>query len=328
MVRRRITDPVLETVAALITPYAAFLLGEAVHASGVTAVIVAGLAVGAWRPKITTARTRLQVHAVYQTLIFVLESVVFSLIGLQLPTLTRALGGTGQWLLPALAVTATLIVTRIAWVFPLWAAVQRRRGARRPDWAVPAVVSWAGTRGVVPLAAALSIPLTTASGAALPQRDLVVVVAAAAIVCSLLVQGSTLEPLARAAGLAQARTAAPGHEETIARLRLAEAALARLDELADRQRRPGCGDRPAPRQPAGPHRQHPCPHRPRPGRGTGKADRAATARRPDRGGERRTGPAVRRRHDQQRHPPAAAAKPGPGARPPHRRAPVSTGSGC
>jgi len=170
VVRRRITDPVLETVATLITPYAAFLLGEAIHASGVTAVIVAGLAVGAWRPKITTARTRLQVHAVSQTVIFVLESVVFSLIGLELPTLTRALGGTGQWLLPALAVTATLIVTRIAWVFPPWAAAQRRRGARRPDWAVPAVVSWAGTRGVVPLAAALSIPLTTASGAPLPQR--------------------------------------------------------------------------------------------------------------------------------------------------------------
>ena len=86
---------------------------------------------------------------------------------------------------------------------------------------------------MVPLAAALSIPLTTASGAALPQRDLVVVVAAAAIVCSLLVQGSTLEPLARATGLAQARTAAPGHEDTTARLRLAEAALARLDELAE-----------------------------------------------------------------------------------------------
>ena len=141
VVRRRITDPVLETVAALITPYAAFLLGQAFHASGVTAVIVAGLAVGAWRPKITTARTRLQVHAVYQTLIFVLESVVFSLIGLQLPTLTRALSGTGQWLLPALAVTATLIATRVAWVLPLWAAVQRRRGDRRPDWAVPAVIS-------------------------------------------------------------------------------------------------------------------------------------------------------------------------------------------
>src|SRR4029077_4918702 len=89
-----------------------------------------------------------------------------------------------------------LIVIRVAWVLPVWAVYQRRRG-KRPSWPVPAVVSWAGTRGLAPLAAALSIPLTTASGAALPQRDLVLVLAAAAIVISLIVQGFTLEPLAR-----------------------------------------------------------------------------------------------------------------------------------
>ena len=92
------------------------------------------------------------------------------------------------------------------------------------------MVSWAGTRGVVPLAAALSIPLTTVSGSALPQRDLVLVLAAAAIVISLVVQGFTLEPLARFAGFGPA--GGPTHEETIARLRLTEAGLARLDELA------------------------------------------------------------------------------------------------
>jgi CPA1 family monovalent cation:H+ antiporter len=97
--------------------------------------------------------------------------------------------------------------------------------------AVPAVVSWAGTRGVVPLAAALPIPLTTASGAPLPERDLILVLATAVIVVSLIVQGLTLEPLARFAGIT--RPGAAQHEETIARLRLAEAALARLDELAD-----------------------------------------------------------------------------------------------
>jgi Na+/H+ antiporter len=230
--RRRITDPILETVAALITPYAAFLLAESFHASGVTAVIVAGLAVGRWRPKITTARTRLQVHAVYQTLIFVLESVVFSLIGLQLPTLVRALSSTRQWLLPALAVTATLILIRLAWVFGLWAAARWRRRTRS-GWATPAVISWAGTRGVVPLAAALSIPLTTTSGVTLPQRDLVLVIAAASIVLSLVAQGFTLEPLARVAGLDRAGSSATGHEETVARVRLGEAALARLDELSD-----------------------------------------------------------------------------------------------
>jgi CPA1 family monovalent cation:H+ antiporter len=232
VVRRRITDPVLETVAALITPYVAYLLGETLHVSGVTAVIVAGLVIGGWRSKITTAQTRLQLHSVYQTVIFLLESVVFALIGLELPTLVRDLGHAGRWPLAALAVTGTLMATRVAWVFPVFAVSAWRRGTRRPSWPVPAVVSWAGTRGVVPLAAALSIPLTTASGTALPQRDLVLVLAAAAIVISLIVQGFTLEPLARLAGFGPG-AAGPGHEETVARLRMAEAGLARLEELAE-----------------------------------------------------------------------------------------------
>lgn len=238
-VRRRVTDPVLETVVALITPYAAYTLGEAVHVSGVTAVIVTGLAVGARRAVITTSQTRLQLHSVYQTVIFLLESVVFSLIGLQLPALIRALSHAERWPLEALAITGTLIATRALWVFPLSSVLQRRgspRGERRPSWPVSAVVSWAGTRGVVPLAAALSIPLSTASGAAMPQRDLVLVLAATVIAISLILQGLTLEPLVRFAGLAQ--PAGTRHEETLARLRLAEAGLARLEEMAETEAAP------------------------------------------------------------------------------------------
>ena len=237
VLRRRVTDPVLETVAALLTPYVAYLLGEVLHVSGVTAVIVAGLVIGSKRTEITTAQTRLQLHSVYQVVIFVLESVVFSLIGLELPTLVRALGHTGGWLVAALAVTGTLIAIRAAWVFVM-SALSGRRGGTRPAWPAAAVVSWAGTRGVVPLAAALSIPLTTASGAPLPQRDLVLVLAAATIVVSLIVQGLTLEPLARLAGFGRAGPAGPVHEETIARLRLAEAGLARLEELAEDETAP------------------------------------------------------------------------------------------
>jgi len=231
-VRSKITDPVLETVVALITPYVAYVLGTALHVSGVMAVIVAGLAAGARRTRITTAQTRLQLHSVYETLIFLLESVVFSLIGLELPTLLRSLSHDEGWPLAALAIAGTLIAARVLWIFPSWLVIQRRQGTRRPSWAVPAVVSWAGARGVVPLAAALSIPLTTASGAPLPQRDLIVVLAAAVIVISLIVQGFTLEPLVKFTGIGRP-AADVRHEETIARLRLAEAGLARLDELAD-----------------------------------------------------------------------------------------------
>ncbi len=232
LLRRRVTDPVLETVVALVTPYAAYVLGTALHVSPVLAVIVTGLVIGGRRERITSAQSRLQLHSVYQTVIFLLESVVFSLIGLQLPTLIRALSDSSQaWLAEALAVTGTLIVARMLWVFPLSAVAQRRGGARRPSWPVPAVVSWAGTRGVVPLAAALSIPLTDAAGAPLPDRDLILVLAIAAIVISLVVQGLTLGPLVRLAGIAR-----PGdahQEEAAARLRLAQAALTRLDELAE-----------------------------------------------------------------------------------------------
>jgi CPA1 family monovalent cation:H+ antiporter len=230
LLRRRVTDPVLETVIALVTPYAAYVLGAALHVSPVLAVIVAGLVTGGRRDRITTAQSRIQLHSVYQTVIFLLESVVFSLIGLQLPTLIRGLSGSPAWLADALAVTGTLMVIRMLWVFPLYAIIQRRGGARRPSWPVPAVVSWAGTRGVVPLAAALSIPLTTASGTPLAHRDLVLVIAIAAIVISLIVQGLTLGPLVRVAGIA--RPADERQEEAVARLRLAEAALGRLDELA------------------------------------------------------------------------------------------------
>jgi NhaP-type Na+/H+ or K+/H+ antiporter len=231
LLRRRVTDPVLDTVIALITPYAAYVLGAALHVSPVLAVIVTGLVTGGRRERITSAQSRLQLHSVYQTVIFLLESVVFSLIGLQLPTLIRALSDSSQaWLAEALAVTGTLIVARMLWVFPLSAVAQRRGGARRPSWPVPAVVSWAGTRGVVPLAAALSIPLTDAAGAPLSHRDLILVLAIAAIVISLIAQGLTLGPLVRLAGIARPGDAR--QEEATARLRLAQAALARLDELA------------------------------------------------------------------------------------------------
>jgi CPA1 family monovalent cation:H+ antiporter len=230
LLRRRVTDPVLETVIALVTPYAAYVLGAALHVSPVLAVIVAGLVTGGRRDRITSAQSRIQLHSVYQTIIFLLESVVFSLIGLQLPTLIRALSGGPAWLAEALAVTGTLIVIRMLWVFPLSAVIQRRGGARRPSWPVPAVVSWAGTRGVVPLAAALSIPLTAADGTPLAHRDLILVLAIAAIVISLIVQGLTLGPLVRLAGIGRPGDAR--QEESVARLRLAEAALARLDELA------------------------------------------------------------------------------------------------
>ncbi|MFG1707861.1 Na+/H+ antiporter [Nonomuraea sp. M3C6] len=233
-VRRRTEDPVLESVIALVTPYLAYVLAEAVHGSGVTAVVVTSVILGIRHHQLTNSGIRLQLTAVYGTVIFVLESVVFSLIGLQLPSQIRQLTDAEQpWIAAVVVIAVALVLVRVAWLFPLSALQQWRSERRlRPTWQVPAVISWAGARGVVPLAAALSIPLTTAAGQPLPHRSLLMVLATGVIVVSLVVQGFTLAPLVRLSGLA----IAPDHsraEYLKARRRLAEKAGEYVAELED-----------------------------------------------------------------------------------------------
>jgi CPA1 family monovalent cation:H+ antiporter len=233
LIRRRTEDPVLETVIALVTPYAAYVLAEAAHASGVTSVVVAGVVLGGRGDRLTNARIRLQLHAVYGTVVFLLESVVFSLIGLALPAQVRALSdGDRAWPLYALAVAATLIAMRLVWLAPLSAVVQRKGGIQRMNWRIPMVLTWAGTRGVVPLAAALSIPVTTTAGVTLTERPLVLVLTTSVVVTTLVVQGFTLAPVVRRSGIALE----PDHterEEAEARSSLAGAGLIRLEEISE-----------------------------------------------------------------------------------------------
>jgi CPA1 family monovalent cation:H+ antiporter len=223
LIRRRTEDPVLETVIALVTPYAAYIVAEGLHLSGITAVVVASVILAGQVTRLTNARIRLQLHAVYDTVVFLLESVVFSLIGLQLPMLIRTVSAHDWvWLAQAGAITATLLAVRAVWVFPLWLVVPRR-GRARPSWKIPAVVSWAGARGVLPLAAALSIPLTAG-------RDLVLLLTTAVIVITLLVQGFTLGPLVRRSGVAMP-SGQTETEEAGAREAMSRAAFAYLDEV-------------------------------------------------------------------------------------------------
>ncbi|MEE6268019.1 Na+/H+ antiporter [Streptomyces diastatochromogenes] len=231
LIRRRTADPVLETVVALVTPYAAYVLAEDVHASGVTAVVVAGVVLGSTGHKLTTAAVRLQVHAVYGTVVFLLESVVFALIGLELPALVRQLSAEDRgWPWGVLAVAGTVIAVRMLGVLPLSAVMQRRRGDGTVTWRIPAVVSWAGTRGVMPLAAALSIPLAADDGSPLPHRPLVLVLTTGVVVFTLVLQGFTLASVVRRSGIALE----PEHtvrEEARARAGLAKAGLECLDGL-------------------------------------------------------------------------------------------------
>jgi CPA1 family monovalent cation:H+ antiporter len=233
LVRARTEDALIETVIALLTPYAAFVIAEQLDVSGVTAVVVAGLAVGARSPVLAAGRIRLQIAAVYGVLVFLLESVVFALIGLELPQAIRALPSweaSFTWLI--LAVFAVVLVTRIGWLAASLTIPPARRRAEHTGWRVAAVLSWAGTRGVVPLAAALSIPLTVHGGAPFPHRDLLLVVATFTIVATLVVQGFSLEPLVRRLGVVE-DPARERDEEAQARVELAEAGMQRLQELTE-----------------------------------------------------------------------------------------------
>ncbi|MFH8591500.1 Na+/H+ antiporter [Streptomyces rimosus] len=231
LIRRRTEEPVLETVIALVTPYAAYVLAENLHTSGVTAVVVTGVVLGSTSHKLTNVTIRLQVHAVYGTVVFLLESVVFALIGLELPTLARQLSeDEHSWPLGVLAVAGTVIAVRLLGVLPLSAVMQRRRGNGTVTWRIPVVVSWAGTRGAMPLAAALSIPLAAGDGSPLPHRPLVLVLTTGVVVFTLVLQGFTLAPVVRWSKIALQ----PEHtarEEAHARARLAQAGLDCLEEL-------------------------------------------------------------------------------------------------
>ncbi len=239
--RRRPPPPPPEPREPKHTAHHPFLLAELAHVSGVTATVVTGVLTGALGQRLTSARNRLQLHAVSGTAVFLLESVVFSLIGLQLPSLVRALGiGPAQWLVPALVITVVVMLMRALWVFPvigLSLVPHPRPGSGRERGRLAVVATWAGTRGVVPLAAALSVPLS-AHGRPFPDRDLLLVLASRGCVITLLVLGLTLLSLTRRSGVAESGQR-QRQERAVAELALAQAALTRARELLDAE--PGAG---------------------------------------------------------------------------------------
>jgi Na+/H+ antiporter len=236
--RRRLDNPPLEITIALLSGYLAYIPAELANASAVLAAVTVGIYMGAHTSELTTAQTRVQGDAVWEIVVFVLNAILFVLIGLQLPVILDQLSGESAATLLGYGaiVSATVILVRIAWVFPatyLPRMLSRRIRERDPypPWQYPAFISWAGMRGAVSLAAALALPLSTDAGAAFPGRDLILFLAFCVIVATLVGQGLTLPLVIRALGLESDRLAEK--EETKARIRSAEAALARLEELLD-----------------------------------------------------------------------------------------------
>jgi len=229
-VRKKLQDPPVEITISLLTPYAAFLPADALGASGVLATVACGLYLGRQAPRIMDAETRVQGRAVWETLVFLLNGLVFVLLGLQMPAVVSQLSGHPISVLIGLPVLVSLAVVAIRFVWIFATDIPRlleRRGAWRED----VVLSWAGMRGVVSLAAALSLPLTLASGAALPDRDLLIFVTVCVILVTLVGQGLSLPWLLRAVQLRG--DGAAEHEEAYAREVATAAARERLEALAE-----------------------------------------------------------------------------------------------
>jgi monovalent cation/hydrogen antiporter len=235
--RRRLDDPTLEIVVSLVTGYAAYLPADQLGVSAVLAAVTAGLYVGWRNPELASAATRLLGFSFWQVLVFLLNAILFVLVGLQLhPILSGVTGDSvAALLVQAALVSVVVVAVRIAWQFsvPYLAPAQDRRpaqAARRLGARERLLVGWGGMRGAVSLAAALALPLETRTGQGFPQRNLIIFVTFAVILTTLVVQGLTLPGLIRRIGLSG--DGVEEREELRGRLAATEAALQRLEELA------------------------------------------------------------------------------------------------
>jgi Na+/H+ antiporter len=242
---RRMADPSIVTALTLLTPFAAYLPAELLGLSGVLATVAAGIYVG-WRSSVVfTPATRVRAGFVWNTFVFMLNGLAFILIGLQLPFILVEIQDESPWLLTvaALSVLGVVIVVRILWIFiASYLSRLLSRRARRynppPSWQTLTVLSWAGMRGIVSLAAALALPDMIASGAPFPYRGLVLFLAFTVILGTLVLQGLTLPPLINALGVCGVSN---DEEKLEARRFTLEAALMRLDELAEQEDLPPDG---------------------------------------------------------------------------------------
>ena len=235
-VRKRIRDPALAITISLMSGYFAYLPAVAIGVSGVLAAVTIGIYMGWYTPELTTWQTRLQGLAVWEITFFMLNALLFALIGLQLPVIVDALSGYSAARLVGYAaeVSLAVIAARFLWVIPGTYVTAWMRRSKRPiqnPGRASLIMGWAGMRGAVSLAAALALPLTTDAGGAFPNRELIIFLTFGVILTSLVVQGLSFPALLKLIGLEDEGRSEK--EENKARIYATEAALARLEELAD-----------------------------------------------------------------------------------------------
>ncbi|SKA41061.1 sodium/proton antiporter, CPA1 family [Chitinophaga eiseniae] len=234
------TDVNMDIILTLVTPYAMYIGAEAVHASGVLAVVSGGLFLSYHRHRFLSGSSRLRGENVWQSLVFVLNGLVFILIGLDLPEITSALKAEGISFYQAtgygLLVTATLIVGRMlagygAVIFTKVASHFITVADKNPGNKAPLIMGWTGMRGVVSLAAALSIPVAFDNGVLFPQRNLILYITFIVILVTLVLQGLTLPLLIRKVNLPDFNDHLPEEEtETMIREELAKTSLTYLEQ--------------------------------------------------------------------------------------------------
>ncbi|MGH3661256.1 MAG: Na+/H+ antiporter, partial [Micromonosporaceae bacterium] len=237
-IRKRTADVQVNVTISLLTGYAAFVPADALGVSGVLATVAAGIYMGIRVPRVIPSRARLEGYIVWDLIGFIVNAILFVLVGLQLRAAIDGLSGypvialTGY----AVAVAGAVIGVRLVWFLVLpyvIRAIDRRpaQRARRVGARLRLVAAWSGMRGAVSLAVALAVPLTTGAGASFPQRDLIIFLTFSVIFCTLVLQGLSLPALIRRLGVSDDGSDEE-EEEIRGRLAATEAALARIDDLA------------------------------------------------------------------------------------------------
>jgi len=223
-----------DTTLTFLTPFIVYLLAESLHVSGVLAVVTCGLYLTWHSGQLFNHQTRLQAYGTWKTAIFLLNGVVFILIGLQLPMILTGIEAHsfGMLLKYAVIVSLAVIVGRILWVYPgaYIPRMSKKIREREPEISLKLVtiVAWSGMRGVVSLAAALAIPLMVEGSSPFPNRNLIIFLTFSVIFSTLVLQGLTLRPLIQWLGI---KTDGKAHEQELkARLSIATAVIEHIEE--------------------------------------------------------------------------------------------------
>ena len=234
---KRLGDTMIEVLATLSVPYVAYIAAESVHVSGVLAVVAAGLIRGRYAPAIVSAEMRIVGRSAWIMLVFLLNSLIFMLIGLQMSGIIDRIEriSNTELFVAGFLVSAVAIVVRFAWIHPAaWLSRALASRAEQKSATLPEpelfIMSWCGMRGIVSLAAALALPLTLPDGSPFPYRDLIIFLTFVVIASTLVLQGLTLSPLIR--WLKVGKDWSTHDEHHVARLALVKAATAAIEASA------------------------------------------------------------------------------------------------